>query len=178
MTFVSLTRLRIRSFRFVPLFSIHTWRSLRQIRSARGFQTGAILADRNWTFWTMTAWDSEESMRQFMISGSHKAAMPHLVEWCDEASVAHWTQPETPVPSWIDADRRMREGWSFLEGQKSKPTACHPELQSSTYDRRREDNSTWSAMNNGRIYTADWLFAIPDWRSVRGSVQLASARQD
>jgi hypothetical protein len=54
MTFVGLTLLRIRSFRFVPLFALHTWRSLRQIRSARGFQTGAILADRSWTFWTMT----------------------------------------------------------------------------------------------------------------------------
>lgn len=130
MTFVSLTRLRIRSFRFVPLFALHTLRAVRQIKSAPGFQTGAILADRRWTFWTMTAWDSEESMRSFMVSGSHKAAMPHLVEWCDEASVAHWTQPETQVPSqqvtsqqipsqqvpsqqvpsWTEADRRMREG--------------------------------------------------------------------
>jgi hypothetical protein len=99
MTFVSLTRLRIRSFRFVPLFALQTWRTLRQIRSARGFRTGAILADRSWTFWTMTTWDSEESMRQFMVSGSHKTAMPHLVEWCDEASVAYRTQPEAPVPS-------------------------------------------------------------------------------
>ena len=67
----------------------------------------------------MTAWDSEESMRQFMISGSHKAAMPRLVEWCDEASVTHWTQPDTPhpipdtptqptLPSWQEGDRRMR----------------------------------------------------------------------
>jgi heme-degrading monooxygenase HmoA len=126
MTFVSLTRLRIRSFRFVPLFALHTWRSLRQIRRARGFQTGAILADRGWTFWTMTVWDSEESMRQFMISGPHKAAMPHLVEWCDEASVAHWTQSETGVPSWIEADRRMREG-----GRSSKvrnPSPRHATL--------------------------------------------------
>jgi Domain of unknown function (DUF3291) len=109
MTFVSLTRLRIRSIRFMPLFALHTWQSLRQIRRARGFQTGALLADRDWTFWTMTAWDSEESMRQFMVTGSHKAAMAHLLEWCDEASVAHWTQEQAAVPSWREADRRMRE---------------------------------------------------------------------
>ena len=128
MTFVSLTRLRIRSFRFVPLFAVHTWRSLRQIRSARGFQTGAILADRGWTFWTMTAWDSEESMRQFMVSGSHKTAMPHLVEWCDEASVAHWTQPEAPVPFWEEADRRMRE-----RGRSSKVRNPSPQHATLTY---------------------------------------------
>jgi Domain of unknown function (DUF3291) len=109
MTFVSLTRLRIRSFRFVPLFALHTWRSIQQIRRATGFQTGAVLADRSFTFWTMTAWESEESMRAFMLSGSHKIAMTHLMDWCDEASVSHWSQPETQIPSWIEADRRMRE---------------------------------------------------------------------
>jgi Domain of unknown function (DUF3291) len=109
MTFVSLTRLRIRSFRFVPLFALHTWRSLRQVRRDPGFQTGALLADRSWTFWTITAWDSEESMRQFMLTGSHKTAMPHLLEWCDEASVAHWKQQEATIPSWTEAERRMRE---------------------------------------------------------------------
>lgn len=123
MAFVSLTRLRIRSIRFLPLFALHTWRSLRQIKRARGFQKGALLPDRRWTFWTITVWDSEESMRQFMVSGSHKAAMPHLVNWCDEASVAHWTQPEAEVPSWTEADKRMREG-----GRSSKvrnPSSQH-----------------------------------------------------
>jgi hypothetical protein len=109
MIFVSLTRLRIRSFRLIPLFAVHTLRSLKQVRSASGFQTGALLADRGWTFWTMTAWDDEQSMRRYMASGSHKTAMPHLMNWCDEASVAHWTQPETALPSWTEADRRMRE---------------------------------------------------------------------
>jgi heme-degrading monooxygenase HmoA len=117
MPFISLTR--IRSIRFLPLFLLHSWRSIRQVKRAPGFQTGALLPDKDWTFWTMTAWDSQESMRQFMLSGSRKAAMPHLIEWCDEAAVAHWTEPDpalssqTPdprpqTPSWSEADRRMR----------------------------------------------------------------------
>jgi hypothetical protein len=92
MTFVSLTRLRIRSIRFLPRFARHTLRSLRQVKKAAGFQTGALLIDRSWTFWTMTAWDTQESMRQFMMTGSHKQAMPHLLDWCDEAAVAHWNK--------------------------------------------------------------------------------------
>jgi hypothetical protein len=110
MMFVSLTRLRIRSFRFVPLFALHTFRSLNQVKKAPGFQSGALLADRSWTFWTMTAWDTQESMRDFMTTGSHKTAMPHLLEWSDEASVTHWEQQETTLPSWTEADKRMREG--------------------------------------------------------------------
>ncbi|MDQ2834085.1 MAG: DUF3291 domain-containing protein [Acidobacteriota bacterium] len=128
MIFVSLTRLRIRTLRFVPLFFLHTMLSQRQVRKAPGFQTGALLADRDWTFWTMTAWDAQESMRAYMISGSHKKAMPHLLHWCDEASVAHWSQEETVLPSWTEADRRMRE-----EGRPSKVLHPSPQHASLSY---------------------------------------------
>ena len=141
MPFISLTRLRIRSLRFLPLFALHTWRSMRQVKRAPGFQTGALLPDKDWTFWTMTAWDSEDSMRQFMLSGPHKAAMPRLIQWCDEASVAHWTEPDTvaspqtldpnpePLPQWSEADRRMRES-----GRPSK--VKHPSPNHATLNYR------------------------------------------
>ena len=108
MPFVSLTRLRLRSVRFLPFFAVHTMRANRQVRRAPGFLTGALLADRNWTFWTLTAWDSPQSMRQYMTTGDHKTAMPHLMHWCDEASVTHWEQPEATLPTWLEADRLMR----------------------------------------------------------------------
>ena len=46
----------------------------------------------------MTAWDSQESMRRYMTTGSHKKAMPKLMKWCDEASVAHWEQEGDALP--------------------------------------------------------------------------------
>ncbi len=128
MAFVSLTRLRLRSIRFLPLFVLHALRTLRQVKKASGFQQGALLTDRSWTFWTMTAWDNQESMRQYMITGSHKTAMPHLLHWCDEASIAHWVQPEAELPSWIVADRRMRES-----GRPSKVNHPSPRHASLTY---------------------------------------------
>ena len=130
MIFVSLTRLRIRSIRFVPWFAFHTWRSLKQVKKAPGFLTGALLPDRSWTFWTMTAWDSQDSMRQYMISGNHKEAMPHLVKWCDEASVAHWMQGDAELVPWSEADKRMRE-----TGRPSKvrnPSPHHVDLSYET----------------------------------------------
>ncbi len=108
MIFISLTRLRIRSIRFLPFFGLHTFAAMRQVKTAMGFQTGAVLNDRQWTFWTMTAWDSQASMRQFMNSGAHKKTMPHLLNWCDEASVAHWEQQDSALPSWKEAAVRMR----------------------------------------------------------------------
>jgi hypothetical protein len=126
MNFVSLTRLRIRSIRFMPLFAIHAFRSRMQVSSAPGFQTGALLADRSRTFWTMTAWDSQESMRAYMTTGAHKKAMPRLLHWCDEASVAHWTQPDATLPSWMEADRRMRD--SGRASKVSHPSPRHASL--------------------------------------------------
>ena len=141
MPFISLTRLRIRSIRFLPHFALHSWRSIRQIKRAPGFLTGALLTDKAWTFWTITVWASEDSLRKFMISGSHKAAMPHLVQWCAEAAVTHWTQPDpdtphplhhTPsqfeLPTWLEADQRMRSS-----GRASKIKNPSPNHATLTY---------------------------------------------
>ena len=108
MPFLSLTRLRIRSIRFLPQFGLHAMRSIAQVRKAPGFTRGALLPDHDWTFWTFTAWESQEAMRQYMITGAHQRAMPQLLHWCDEASVAHWEQTEAALPSWEEADQRMR----------------------------------------------------------------------
>ena len=109
MSFVGVTRLRVRSLRFLPSFGVYVLRTRKQVREAPGFQGGSLLADRSWTFWTMTAWDSQQSMRRYMTTAPHRTAMPYLLEWCDEASVVHWDQPDDALPSWIEADRRMRQ---------------------------------------------------------------------
>jgi hypothetical protein len=107
---------------------IAVWFDLEQVKHAPGFQTGALLADRKWTFWTMTSWDTQEKMRQYMISGSHKTAMTFLLERCDEASVAHWDQPEEDLPSWAIADQRMCKS-----GRPSKVRNPSPQHASLTY---------------------------------------------
>ena len=65
--------------------------------------------------WTLTAWRDEPSMRAFVLSGSHKRAMPKLMEWCDEAAAVHWDQGTAELPSWSEAHRRMVQ-----EGRQSK----------------------------------------------------------
>lgn len=129
MVFVSLTRLRVRSLRFMPLFAIYAVRSRRQVSKAPGFLNGALLADRKWTFWTLTAWENEAAMRAYMTSGAHKQAMPRLMQWCDEASVAHWAQENEVLPSWKEADWRMRE-----QGRISKVRHPSPQHAGLTYD--------------------------------------------
>jgi hypothetical protein len=74
-------------------------------------------------------------MRAFMTRGAHKSAMPHLLHWCDEASVAHWTQSDATLPSWTEADRRMRE-----RGRASK--VLHPSPQHATLNYRAPRTTT------------------------------------
>lgn len=136
LTFISLTRLRVRSIRFLPFFAIYTYRALRQVRKAPGYQTGALLQDQDWTFWTITAWDSQESMRLYMTTGPHKKAMPHLMHWCDEASVSHWQQEGRTLPTWEEADRRMRE--IGRPSKVRKPSSRHAGL---TYREPRTSGS-------------------------------------
>ena len=128
MPFISITRLRIRSLRFVPGFALHALKSTGQVRSADGFQEGSLLQDRRWAFWTMTAWDSEQSMLRYMTGGSHKKVMPKLMDWCDEASVVHWEQSQSVLPSWAEADRRMR-----ADGRASKVRKPSPQHATLSY---------------------------------------------
>lgn len=107
MPFVSLTRLRIRSLLFMPQFAWRAFHSVRQTERADGFLCGKVLQEARNTFWTMTAWEDESAMNAFRTSGSHRAAMPKLLYWCDEASVAHWVQDTTDLPTWMEAHQRM-----------------------------------------------------------------------
>ncbi|VVT07039.1 conserved hypothetical protein [Sphingomonas sp. EC-HK361] len=126
MPHVSITRLRIRSYRFMPSFAVLTWMTTRQARRADGFLAGSLLPDRARTFWTMTLWRNSANMKRFITDGAHRKAMPKLLDWCDEASIVHWNQVESVLPDWVEADRRMR-----AQGRPSKvrhPSAAHRNL--------------------------------------------------
>jgi len=75
----------------------------------------SLFRDAHLVFWTVTAWEDEAAMRAFMMSGAHRRAMPKLLDWCDEAAVAHWTQETAPLPDLAEAYRRI-----VAEGRSSK----------------------------------------------------------
>ncbi len=127
MPFVSITRLRLRSWRLVPGFLWHALLSGWQARSASGNLAALTLRDANLTFWTCTVWQDEAAMRAFMTSGAHRDAMSRLPEWCDEASVAHWQQDSAEPPAWSEIYRRMQS-----DGRRSKvrhPSPAHERFE-------------------------------------------------
>jgi hypothetical protein len=123
MALVSVTRLRVRAWRFLPGFLVLASRSGRQAKRAEGNLGTSLFAEANRTFWTLTAWTDEAAMRRFMLDGAHGRGMRRLLTWCDEAAVAHWTQPAPELPTWAAAHQRLQ-----AEGRRSKvlhPSAAH-----------------------------------------------------
>jgi hypothetical protein len=109
----------------LPGFLIQALRSARQARRARGNLGTSLLAEAHRTFWTLTAWSDEASMRNFMLDGVHGKGMPQLMTWCDEAAVVHWSGDDPALPTWAEAHRRLQ-----AEGRRSKvthPSAAHRE---------------------------------------------------
>jgi hypothetical protein len=123
MPFVSITRLRVRSWLYLPAFLFQALRIARQAGRAEGNLAVKLLRDRRSTFWTGTSWSSEGSMKAFMLATPHGPAMRSLLQWCDEAALVHWTQAGAELPSWEEAHRRLQR-----EGRPSKvnhPSAAH-----------------------------------------------------
>jgi Domain of unknown function (DUF3291) len=123
MPLVSITRLRVRSWRFLPMFFFYALRSTRQAARSDGNLATRLLRDRRHTFWTATLWTSDIEMKRFMLAGVHGRAMRKLLDWCDEAALVHWTQEAAILPSWPEAHARLR-----TEGRPSKvnhPSPAH-----------------------------------------------------
>ena len=109
MPLISVTRLRVRSFRYLPGFLWDTFQSVRQVQRSPGFLGGRLLVNSGYVFWTMTAWQDEAAMNAYRTSGAHRQAMPKLLNWCDEAAVAHWTQESAEIPEWQQTHQHMSE---------------------------------------------------------------------
>jgi hypothetical protein len=123
MPFISITRLRVRSWTFLPAFFIGMLQVTLQVARADGNLAVRLLRDERNTFWTGTSWSSMDNMKAFMLAKPHGPVMHRLLDWCDEAAVVHWTQTGPELPEWDEAHKRMQQ-----EGRPSKvnhPSAEH-----------------------------------------------------
>jgi hypothetical protein len=137
MPVVSVTRLRLRAWRYFPSFLFRTWTSVRQARRSRGFHEGTLAGDAEGGKWTLTVWADAEDLRAFRNSGAHLAAMPRLLRWCDEASFVQWDVVDPRLPTPQEAHERLAH-----EGRLSKlrhPSAAHQQGTSAPASAPRYD---------------------------------------
>jgi hypothetical protein len=127
MPVVSITRLRLRSWKFVPSFAVYAVRSRMQASRADGNRGVNAMREPGNVFWTATLWESEEAVKKFMIANPHGEAMRRLLEWCNEGAVARWNQDGAEMPDWQEAHRRLQ-----AEGRRSKvrfPSEAHERFE-------------------------------------------------
>jgi len=115
MPFVSVTRLRVKSILYLFSFFKANEASIKELKASKGFLNGKELIDKKLTFWTITLWEDEASMKGFRSSLSHRNAMQHLPDWCNEASYHHWIQAENEMPNWDFVSEKL-----FTQGKLSK----------------------------------------------------------
>lgn len=123
----SVTRIRIRSWRFVPVFLWHAGRVVRQAGESPGNLGVAVLKDKNRVYWTKTVWETQDDMRAFMVSGAHGKVMPRLGRWCDEAALVQFEADTDRWPTWDEAHERLQ-----AEGRKTRlPTMTQDHIDMS-----------------------------------------------
>ena len=79
MALVSVTRLRVRLWRYLPAFLVQSFRVVRQAKRAEGNLAASVLRDANLAFWTRTLWRDEAVMRSFMGAGAHQRVSKQIV---------------------------------------------------------------------------------------------------
>ncbi len=112
---ISITRLELRGYRFLPSFFLHTSRSQKQLVAAPGYLAGGTAFESLRAYWTVTSWQSLDAMRAFRNAGAHMKAMRRLIDICCAAAYAHWEQDSTELPTLEQVHARM-----LAEGKPSK----------------------------------------------------------
>lgn len=127
MPLAAVTRLRVRGFRFLPLFLLSAFRSIAQARRIEGCIAADMRTTGGRVFWTRTLWRDTAAMRAFMRSGGlHGYAMSKLQHWCDEASLADWEQDT--LPEWSEAEARLRQSGRLSRVRHPSPAQARGEV--------------------------------------------------
>ncbi|MGZ3696581.1 MAG: hypothetical protein ACXWP5_00690 [Bdellovibrionota bacterium] len=108
MPLLSITRLQLRSWRYLPQFLWHARRSEKQAAASPALLAGRTAVGRGLVFWTTTLWEDLPSMQKFLVSGAHLKAMPKLRRWCKHAAVRHLTTNEAVLPEMAQIDELLR----------------------------------------------------------------------
>lgn len=108
--FISVTRLRLKNKGRIPSFFWHTLKSYFQIKRSKGIVKIALDKESPLIYWTLTAWVSEDLMRQYRNQGSHLQAMQKSKELASELEYTHWIAQE--IPTWEEGKQRLHEKYN------------------------------------------------------------------
>ena len=110
---VTITRLPLRRHWRIPMMGRWTARIVRELARSDGlvgYSMKAYLLSK--TFWTMSAWQSEEAQRSFARSKTHREAMAAIAPHMHPATIETSSASGHDLPlTWrtVTSERRLRD---------------------------------------------------------------------
>jgi heme-degrading monooxygenase HmoA len=105
---VLLSYLPLRAYRKIPVFFRYTSQIQRQLRNtpgAIGYSMRAKVLSRK--FWTLSVWENERALRDFISREPHRDAMNALTPHMGPTKFTQWKAVGSALPpDWGDAVRR------------------------------------------------------------------------
>jgi quinol monooxygenase YgiN len=107
-----LSYLPLKTYRAIPSFFRFTLQVIKQMRAtpgAIGLSLRAKVIPRN--FWTLSAWNDEQALQDFVMKLPHVDAMKALSPYMGTTNFIRWKVTGTALPlRWEDAMRRSQQG--------------------------------------------------------------------
>jgi len=106
---VLLTVLPLNHLRDLGVFLLYTWRILVQLRRTPGLLGYSLLAHiLQRQFWTLSVWEDEAALQQFVVASPHRYVMRALQEKMGQTRFVRWRMrgAEFP-PRWQEALARQ-----------------------------------------------------------------------
>ena len=106
---VLLTVLPLNHLRDLGVFLLYTWRILVQLRRTPGLLGYSLLAHiLQRQFWTLSVWEDEAALQQFVVASPHSYVMRALQEKMSQTRFVRWRMrgAEFP-PRWQEALARQ-----------------------------------------------------------------------
>ena len=102
---VLLSELPLKRLRDLGAFLLHTWRIQGQLRRTPGVLGYSLLARiRKRQFWTLSVWEGEATLHQFIVENPHGQVMRALQGKMDQTHFVRWSVRGSAFPPrWRDA---------------------------------------------------------------------------
>jgi len=110
--FALLSYLPVNKYRAIPRFLRFSFQIQRQLRTTPGivgYSLRAKLMSRN--FWTLSAWENEQALRDFVMKLPHGQAMKAMIPHMGPTNFTKWKVLGSALPlRWEEAMRRSQKG--------------------------------------------------------------------
>ncbi|WP_323379926.1 DUF3291 domain-containing protein [Streptomyces alkaliphilus] len=106
---VMASRFEVHSAAHVPRFLVKSLLAWKQVRSTPGAY-GVSLVAQPWkrTFWTLSAWESDEALRAYATTEPHRSIMTGLGPVMKDALFVRWEVATDDLPvTWEEARHRL-----------------------------------------------------------------------